>query len=104
VGKIHGFLLQFFLSASSFPISTASMRLGVTERDWEMEWGWGAGSRSEIAGAAGRGSQRQGVPGVGAEPKEGARGRGRGHEDGVGGNDGGRRWRISWDCATGTPR
>jgi hypothetical protein len=44
----------FSLSASPFPISTASMRLGVTERDWGMEWGWGAGSRSEIAGAAGR--------------------------------------------------
>jgi hypothetical protein len=29
------------------------------------------------------------VPAVEVEPKEGARGRGRGHEDGVGGNDGG---------------
>ena len=33
----------FFLSASPFPVSTASMRLGVTERDWGMERGWGAG-------------------------------------------------------------
>jgi hypothetical protein len=29
------------------------------------------------------------VPGVVVEPKEGARGRGRGHEDGAGGDDGG---------------
>jgi hypothetical protein len=42
-------------------------------------------SSSSPGGA--RGSQRQGVPGVGAEPKEGARGQG--HEDGAGGDDGG---------------
>jgi hypothetical protein len=34
----------FFLSASPFPVSTASLRLGVTERDWGMERGWGARS------------------------------------------------------------
>jgi hypothetical protein len=103
VGEIRGFLLQFFLSASPFPISTASMRLGVTERDWGMEWGRGAGSRSVIAGA-GRGGHRGRACRVGAEPKEGARGQGRGHEDGAVAMMAGRRRRISWDCATGTPR
>jgi hypothetical protein len=34
----------FFLFASPLPVSTASMRLGVTERGWGMERGWGARS------------------------------------------------------------
>jgi hypothetical protein len=50
----------FSLSASPFPISTTSMRLGVTERDWGMEWGWAQGHEARLPGRQGGawGSQR----------------------------------------------